>query len=156
MAGGTSIWTPEKKYQHPVVTCVDGRNPKLQRYWTRCLENPARRASTIDKFPIVVLCPSFFTDMAQYPSSNFCAKVVAAGTQLSHSFMVFTQLTTLVHEFMHVYGPRPALLPEIYDVNSCMALSAADSVKNPSNYAFYVGSLCSYLFHTTKIQYCTS
>ena len=52
-----------------------------------------------------------------------------------------TQYTTLVHELAHLYLPGGGLNPEVRGINSCINQPAAKKVINPSNFAYYAGSM---------------
>ncbi|MCJ1377643.1 hypothetical protein MMC17_000739 [Xylographa soralifera] len=93
----------------------------------------------------ILLCERFWSYLAApEPGSRNCPSVANnefVDDQSSRVSMYQSYL--VIHEMVHYYLQEPSLNqetnpPEVYDLNECVALSATDSERNPSNYQFYV------------------
>ncbi len=113
--------------------------------YERCQSDPNRRAAQPPNSNIVVLCPSFW-EMPGVPPQGSCPeKDAKTGVMMpNEAWLQLNRQATFVHEMIHMYLGRGYGLAknETYKVGDAVALEEEESMRNPSNYAFfYAGEL---------------
>lgn len=132
----------------PSFVCVNDDNPLVQNASTAC-QSKNYIALTGANIDYVMLCPRFWdADHGDYPSHSDCPLVNGAETAFTNGNAIrpgqlrinYNKQSTIIHELVHKYQPRPSGSNEVYGINECIRLSAVDQLNNPNNYAFHSAS----------------
>ena len=137
----------------PVFVCltkgseVDGLSTEEQKsmdhLYNTCLNNTSY-AMALEPTAHIVLCPIFFRFLVAPPPTKsaaiFCP--IVPGNKYRGNFdQLFTfQSYFLLHELIHFYLGEANHPPEeeVYDANGLVSLNAAESLKNPRAYEYYI------------------
>lgn len=131
----------------PTFVCVNYNNPLLQAASSACQRKNYIGVTKPDT-DYIMLCPRFWdSDHGDYPSNSDCPQVNGAETAFTSGNAAFSgqlkinynKQSTIIHELVHKYSPSPNN-NEVYGINQCIQLSAADQLDNPNNYAFHSAS----------------
>ena len=138
-----------RSVRKPSFVCVNYDNPLVQDASNACQSEKNYIALTGAKIDYVMLCPRFWdSDHGNYPSHSDCPQVNGAETAFTNGNSIgpgqlrinYNKQSTIIHELVHKYQPRPSGSNEVYGINQCMQLSAVDQLNNPNNYAFHSAS----------------
>ena len=129
---------------NPMIACADFYNGSP--FTARCEALSAGSVSQISFSPlgsnVVVLCPAFWS-LDNVPNREYCpVPPPAFESSPSDLLLQFNQRSVLIHELAHMYLGLSVLRKVSYAAEAAIGLSAADSIKSPSNFAlFYTGKL---------------
>ncbi len=65
--------------------------------------------------------------------------------------MLLSKVAIIIHELAHLYTRRQ-IVPELYTMRECAALTATKAAQNANNYAFYAMSKLSVLLVEMEIN----
>ena len=122
-------------HQHPELFCVDPVG-STHHYWALCIAERGY-AGVLHNQHIIILCPSFWTQLYPSPDSGVPALTCPDEASFFDRFAgdTFTgQVSTILHELVHLY--RAQTRPEVYKLSECIQLNAANAARNANNYAF--------------------
>ena len=126
----------------PLVICVKPETKGsgidgMQRLQNSCEKNPGRLAWQPRASNIVLLCESFWQLPDVLPAGR-CPRNAQGVITPNESWLQLNRQSIFVHEMAHMYlGHNDTLQNETYKLADAVALSEEDSLKNPSNYAFF-------------------
>ena len=127
----------------PLVVCVGPQAHEegvvgMEKLYAACQSHPGRRALQPFESNIVLLCPSFW-ELPGVPPGEFCPRKNAQGVMTpNEAWLQLNRQSIFVHEMAHMYLKHVSgKTNETYNVADAVALSEDDSLRNPSNYAFF-------------------
>ena len=134
---------PEQGPITPLVICVapeaHGEGGQgMETLYIACQLNPGRRAMQPLGRNLMLLCPSFW-QLPSVPPAEYCPKKNSQGIMSPNEpWLQLNRQSVFVHEMAHMYlGHNYVAVNETYRVADAVALSEEDSLRNPSNYAFF-------------------
>ena len=136
---------PDQTPIPPLIVCVapatnDQGVDGMEVLYQHCMDDPEMWAAQPINSNIVVLCPSFW-QLPGVPPQGTCPKKDAKTNSMmpNESWLQLNRQATFVHEMIHMYlGHGYGLaVNEAYKVGDAVALGEEESMKNPSNYAFF-------------------
>ena len=136
---------PDQAPITPLIICVapetnDQRVDGMSALYQRCEDDPELRAVQPVNSNIVIFCPSFW-QLPGVPPQGTCPKKDAKTNLMvpNKMWLQMNRQATFVHEMVHLYlGHRDGLAKnETYNIGDAVALGEQESMKNPSNYAFF-------------------
>ena len=122
----------------PNIVCINYGDTLVDNVLSYCRRIPNIKASHQPGTNFVALCPAFF-NLETSPDGKYCPKTKNKAPSPNEAWLQLTQTTAIAHELAHMYLGGGSLKPEVYKIADAYALSAADSLNNPSNYAFFLG-----------------
>ena len=135
IADGQLISVPSIGPQSPIILCADsGTNTG---WFEFCEAHPGMAGWQKTGNNALILCPPFWSLINDAPTQAFCPTTSGGVVSPSDATLQFSKQGALIHEMSHLYLVENAFQPEKYNINDNIALSAADSVNSPSNYAFF-------------------
>ena len=92
----------------------------------------------------IFLCP-FFWSRLPAPTTQNCPRVIHNRFVGNRILLTDYKIYILIHEMVHFYLGYTSLtphtfIPEQYQLNECVALDRTNSLRNPSNYQYYIAS----------------
>ena len=92
----------------------------------------------------ILLCP-FFWSRQPAPTKENCPRVIHNRFVGNRVRLSEYKTYILIHELVHFYLGADSLSPyslplEKYELNDCVALDRTNSLRNPSNYQYYIAS----------------
>ena len=134
--------SPEQGPMTPLTICVTESTAQgaegMDVLYEGCRVNTEIRALQPQGSNIVILCPSFWQAPLE-PPGWACPKRDANGTLTpNEGWLQLNQQAIFVHEMIHMYlGHLYVTRNETYRLGNAVALSEEESIRNPSNYAFF-------------------
>ena len=129
----------------PTIVCANEGDPSTEwMYNSLCQEQTHTAAGQRPGTELVVLCPLFFR-LGQMgyaePSSGFCPILIDNKLSPNSEALTLNQLSAMVHELTHLYGPVNQPNMESYRIQDAIDLNATASLENASNFVFYFAAI---------------
>ena len=115
----------------------------LDPYYT-CILFPEMGAYYLLRSSYIFLCPFFWSKLPA-PTRQNCPRVIHNRFVGNWILLTDYKIYILIHEMVHFYLGEQSLTlntfpTEQYQLNECVALDKTDSLRNPSNYQYYIAS----------------
>ena len=112
-------------------------------------------ASMFKDEPFIMLCPRFWDSLWPAIDGNMtvptCPDLTGGSLLPENDWMLESKMAIMIHELSHLYTPNQ-IVPELYTMRDCAALSAAKAARNANNYTFFAMSKLSVLLTVSEIN----
>lgn len=144
VAIGGDVWVPSRGGNYkPFIICDNANVPAVREssFHAECASNARIRAFHAKEQSEIFLCPRHWTSEVE-PMANHCPRPIGNRQYVSGVMLGESQWSTLLHELLHIYIGVPTLDPEVYSIWGAPDLPASKAVINPTNYVFFLASMC--------------
>ena len=150
---GVSLYPSEIPFHQtgsPILICATGGGQIVGKrdgidYYYQCLLDPYNSLIAIGGTPYIVVCPYLFSSgVPDSPPPDDCLTVNTSINRFRGNGLEFTKFKvwTLLEGILryYIYATTGSLEVLATDVNKCVRLGVGQTVRNPSNYVYYVAS----------------